>query len=41
MLLTTLLLTDNCNVQLVLLYRSPSVSVQHLINTLIYYVEQY
>ena len=41
MLLTTLLLTNNRNVQLALLYRSPSVSVQHLINTLVYYVEQY
>ena len=32
MLLTTLLLSDNRNVQLALLYRSPSVSVQQLIN---------
>ena len=30
------MLTNNRNVQLALLDRSPSVSVQHLINTLIY-----
>ena len=34
-LVTTLLLSDSYNLQLVLLYRSPSVSLQCLINTLI------